>query len=45
MTAYGDEKRMETGKKIFTWSIVGVVVSLGSLIVVKQIMSLLGMSV
>jgi len=45
MTAYGDEKRMETGKKIFNWSIVGILVSLGSLIVVKQVMSILGYSV
>lgn len=44
MTSYGDEKRMETGKKIFTYSIIGVVISLASLVIVRQIGTLMGMS-
>lgn len=41
MTAYGDEKRVETGKKIVTYSIIGIAIALGSLVIVKQIAGLL----
>jgi type IV secretory pathway VirB2 component (pilin) len=44
MTSYGDDKRMETGKKIFTYSIIGIVISLASLVIVKQVGTLMGMS-
>ncbi|MDP2837841.1 MAG: pilin, partial [Candidatus Moranbacteria bacterium] len=39
LTAAGDENRMETGKKVVTYSIIGIVVALISLIVVTQIAS------
>ena len=37
MTAYGDEKRIETAKKIVTYAIIGIVVALGSLIIITQV--------
>lgn len=44
MTSYGDEKRMTTGKQVFTYSIIGVVISLASLVIVRQIGILAGMN-
>jgi len=41
MTAYGDEKRIDTAKKIVTYSVIGIVVALGALVIVKQVNSLL----
>lgn len=37
LTAAGDENRMETGKKIVTYSIIGIIVALASLVLVTQI--------
>lgn len=41
-TAVGDDKRIETAKKVVTYSIVGVVVSFGALVISQQIIQLLG---
>ncbi len=41
MTSYGDTDRIETAKKIFTYSIIGITVALGSLIIVKQVSNLI----
>ena len=43
MTSYGDEDRMEKGKKILVASIIGTV-CLGALIIVKQIGSFFGIN-
>ncbi len=37
ITATGDEERIDKGKKIIKYSIVGLVVALGSLVIVKQL--------
>lgn len=37
LTSAGDEDRIDRGKKILIWSIVGVIVALASLIIVRQI--------
>lgn len=42
LTAYGDEKRIDTGKNIFTYAIIGIVVALAALVIIQQISSLLG---
>ena len=42
LTAYGDEKRIETGKKIVTYAIIGIVIALGALAVTRQVASLIG---
>jgi hypothetical protein len=42
LTTYGDEERIKLAKKIITYSIIGIVVSLSALIIVKQIGTLLG---
>lgn len=41
LTAYGDDKRIETGKKIITSSIIGIVIVMVALVIVKQIAALL----
>ncbi len=41
LTSAGDDDRIKTAKKIVTWSIIGIAVSLASLVIVKQIDSLL----
>jgi hypothetical protein len=41
MTAYGDDKRVETAKKIAQYSIIGLVVALSSLVVITQIETLI----
>lgn len=40
--AAGDEKRAETAKKIVSYSVVGIVISFGALVIAKQIIQLLG---
>lgn len=42
LTAYGDDKKIETGKKIITYAIIGIVVSLAALIIVRQVGNLMG---
>lgn len=41
-TAYGDDKRIETGKTIITNSLIGIAVAMAALILVRQVSSLLG---
>ena len=42
LTAYGDDKKIETGKKIIVASLIGIGVSFGAVVLVKQIGNLLG---
>jgi len=42
LTAYGDEKKIDSGKKIITYAIIGIVVALSALVVTRQIASLIG---
>lgn len=42
LTAYGDEKKIDDGKKILKYAIIGIVVSLSGLLIVRQIGTLLG---
>lgn len=42
LTAYGDEDRIDKGKKIITASVIGIVVAFGALVIVRQVASLLG---
>ncbi|KKR20456.1 MAG: hypothetical protein UT50_C0017G0016 [Candidatus Moranbacteria bacterium GW2011_GWA2_39_41] len=42
LTAYGDEKKVETGKGIITNSIIGIAVAMIALVLVRQVASLLG---
>lgn len=42
LTAAGDEDRIETGKKIVTYSIIGILVALASLVIVAQIAAFFG---
>jgi type IV secretory pathway VirB2 component (pilin) len=42
IAAHGEEKRMETGKKIITYSVIGIALIMGALVIVKQISSLFG---
>lgn len=37
MTSAGDEDRMDTGKKIVQYSIIGIAIALGSLVLVTQL--------
>jgi hypothetical protein len=37
LTAYGDEKRIESGRKMITASIIGIVIALGALAIVNQL--------
>jgi hypothetical protein len=41
LTAYGDEKRIDSGKKMITYAIIGIIVALGALVVVRQVASLI----
>lgn len=41
LTSAGDEDRVKTGKKIVTYSIIGIAIALASLVIVKQVASLL----
>jgi hypothetical protein len=44
LTAYGDEKKIDSGKKIVTYAIIGIVVALSALVVVRQIANLVGVT-
>lgn len=44
LTAYGDEKRIETGKKIITSSLIGIAIVMGALVIVKQVAALFGVN-
>ena len=37
LTAYGDEKRIDTGKKIVTYSIIGIIVALSAVVIIGEI--------
>ena len=37
LTSVGDESRAETGKKMVTYSIIGIVIALASLVIVRQV--------
>lgn len=41
LTAYGDEKRMEQGKKVAIGSVIGLVIALAALLVVRQVINLI----
>ncbi|HPN96604.1 MAG TPA: pilin [Candidatus Moranbacteria bacterium] len=41
LTAYGDEKKAETAKKMITYSIIGITVALAAVIIVQQVDSLI----
>jgi hypothetical protein len=41
LTSAGDDKRIETAKKIVTYAIIGIAVALASLVIVRQISNLL----
>lgn len=41
LTAAGDEDRIDTGKKIVKWSIIGILTALASMVIVSQIAALL----
>lgn len=42
LTAYGNEDRMEAAKKAVTASIIGIIVSLGALVIVRQVAAIFG---
>ncbi len=42
LTAYGDERKIDTGKKIITFAIIGIVVALSAVIITKQVSVILG---
>lgn len=42
LTSAGDEGRAETGKKMTQYAIVGIIIALGSLVIVNQIVALIG---
>jgi hypothetical protein len=42
MTSQGDEKRVETGKKIITYSVIGIALIMGALVIVSQVSKLFG---
>jgi hypothetical protein len=44
LTAYGDEKKIDSGKKIITYAIIGIVVALSALVVTRQIAGLIGVT-
>jgi hypothetical protein len=41
LTAYGDEKRIETGKKIFTYSVIGIIVALSAVVLITEVSRLI----
>jgi hypothetical protein len=41
LTSAGDDDRISTAKKIVTYSIIGIFISLASLVIVRQIANLL----
>lgn len=42
LTAYGDEERIDKGKNILKYSIIGILVALAALVLVRQVASLMG---
>ena len=42
LTAYGDEKRIDTAKRVVTYAVIGIIVALASLVIVRQVVALLG---
>lgn len=42
LTAAGDERRIDKGKEIFKYSIIGIVVALSAVVVINEVNSLLG---
>ncbi|MFA6047498.1 MAG: hypothetical protein WCV59_01275 [Parcubacteria group bacterium] len=42
LTSYGDEDRIKTAKKIVTYAIIGIVISLSALVIVSEVGSILG---
>src|SRR4030042_2824301 len=42
LVAAGDEKRMERGKTILKWVLLGTVIAIGAVVIAKQIIKLLG---
>jgi hypothetical protein len=42
LTAYGDEKKIDSGKRIITYAIIGIVVALAAIVIVRQVGNLLG---
>lgn len=41
-TAYGDEERLDKAKKIIAYSLLGIVIAMGALVLVRQVMSFFG---
>lgn len=41
LTSYGDEERMEKGKKILVASIIGIVIAFASLVIIRQVAGLI----
>jgi hypothetical protein len=41
MTAYGDDTRAATAKKMGTWAVIGIAIALGSLVLVQQVAKLI----
>lgn len=41
LTSYGDEERMEKGKKIVTASIIGIIIALSAIVIVRQAVTLI----
>lgn len=41
LTAYGDEKRIDTGRSVVTYAVIGIVVALAALVIVQQVSALL----
>jgi len=44
LTAYGDEKRLDSGKKIVTYAIIGIVIALSALAVIRQVANLISVT-
>lgn len=44
LTAYGDEKRLDSGKKIVTYAIIGIVIALSALAVTRQVANLISVT-
>lgn len=42
LTAYGDEDRIDKGKKVLTASLIGIAVAFGAVVLVRQVAGLLG---
>ncbi len=41
LTAYGDEKKIDTSKKVVTYAVIGITVALASLVIVRQVSNLI----